>query len=85
MVGGITKVDPDSKVKRKVIGNYKKWELVSSHICRRSFATNLFGLIPNQDIIKILGWSSDKMLYKYNKTTNKESADKLKALWKQNN
>lgn len=31
---------------RKVYGDYKKSELVSSHIGRRSFATNNYGIIP---------------------------------------
>ena len=83
MLGGITKVDPVTKIKRKKIGNYKKYQLVSSHICRRSFATNTIGVIPNQDIIKIAGWSDEKMLNKYNKTTDKESANKLMEAWKQ--
>ena len=82
MLGGIVKVDPETNVKRKKIGVYKKYELVTSHICRRSFATNTLGVIPNQDIIKIAGWSDEKMLNKYNKTTNKESANKLKEAWK---
>ena len=85
MIGGLMKVDPKSGTKRKVIGTYKKYQLISTHSCRRSFATNFIGKIPNQDIIKILGWSSEAMLNKYNKTTNKESADKLKAVWNENN
>jgi integrase len=34
-----------TKVSRKVRGKYPKCELVTSHICRRSFATNLYGKI----------------------------------------
>lgn len=37
-----SKVDPETK--RKVVGKYTKWQLVSSHICRRSYATNYYSL-----------------------------------------
>lgn len=81
ILGGIAKVDPETKLKRKVIGNYKKYELITSHICRRSFCTNLFGKIPNADIMAIAGWSSEGQMLAYNKKTNMESAIKLKKHW----
>jgi len=34
--------DPDSESSRKVLGEYEKWRLVSSHICRRSFCTHFY-------------------------------------------
>ena len=81
MIGGVVQVDDKTKVKRKVIGSYKKYELVTSHICRRSFATNLFGKIPNKVLIDICGWSNEEMLFNYNKTTNMESAIVLQKHW----
>lgn len=81
MIGGVVKIDPLTGIKRKVIGVYKKYELVTSHIARRSFATNLFGKIPNKTLIDICGWSSEDMLMTYNKTTNMESAMVLKKYW----
>ena len=81
MVGGISIVDEKTKIKRKVIGVYKKHLLVTSHIARRSFCTNLFGKVPNKTIIDVCGWSSEDMLFKYNKTTNMESALVLKKHW----
>ena len=33
----------DSVTKRLVVGFYPKYQLISSHTCRRSFATNLYG------------------------------------------
>ncbi len=81
MIGGVMKVDKKTKIKRKVIGVYKKWELVTSHICRRSFATNLFGKIPNKVLIDICGWANEEMLFNYNKQTKMESAMILKKHW----
>lgn len=79
MVGGIIEIK--NKVKRKKIGEFPKWKLITSHICRRSFCTNLFGKVPNQVIMNIAGWSSEKQMLEYNKATNRESAIKLKNYW----
>lgn len=81
MLGGIIKANPKTKEKRKEIGVFEKYLLVTSHICRRSFATNLFGKIPNNDLMKLGGWASEAMMLHYIKSTNKESADKAKAYW----
>ena len=81
MIGGIVKVDPETGIKRKVIGLYKKYELVTSHICRRSFCTNLFGKVPNKTIMEVAGWASESQMEAYNKATNMESAMVLKKHW----
>lgn len=79
--GAVIESDPITKVKRKVFGNYKKYLLVTSHICRRSFCSNLIGKVPNKVIMDIAGWSSESQMLAYNKTTKKESADVLKRHW----
>lgn len=81
MIGGVVKVDEKTKIKRKVIGVYKKWELVTSHIARRSFCTNLFGKVPNKILMDVCGWANEEMLFKYNKQTKMESALVLKKHW----
>ena len=85
MIGGVIKVNDVTNVKRKVIGTYKKWELITSHIGRRSFATNLFGKVSNKTICDIAGWSNEDMLFSYNKTTSLESAITLKKHWESQN
>jgi integrase len=80
MIGGIIQVGADGK-KRKVIGLYEKWQLVSTHICRRSFLTLHYGKIPDKVLMDLLGWSSPAMLLHYNKQTTNESADILKDFW----
>jgi len=79
--GGVVQVDSKTKAKRKVYGVYKKYELVSSHTCRRSFVSNLFGHISNKDLMSIAGWSNEKMMLHYVKRTKTESADNLKEYW----
>ncbi len=80
-LGGIAKIDNVTKKKRKVVANYKKYELLSSHSGRRSMANNLFGIIPNSDICKILGWANENMLFNYIQKTSKDSAKVLQKHW----
>lgn len=51
--------------KRKITGTFPKYELISSHVCRRSFATNLYGTLPTPLIMQITAHSSEKMLLGY--------------------
>jgi integrase len=50
----------DLKTKRHVTGFYKKWELITSHICRRSFATNLYGILPTPLIMQVTAHSNER-------------------------
>ena len=84
MAGAVMDVNEKTKEKRKKFGNYKKYELVTSHICRRSFCTNLMGHVPNKVICDIAGWSDENMMHKYNKTTKLESAMTLQSHWNEN-
>lgn len=59
---------------RKVSGKYPKWELVTSHIGRRSFATNFYGRIPTTYLIYITGHSSEAMFLNYIGKSNKDLA-----------
>ncbi len=69
------------KIHRKKQGKYKKHELVTSHICRRSFATNLYGKIDTLTIMKITGHQTEKQFLAYIKITPKHHAEKLSKLW----
>jgi integrase len=61
---------------------YKKYELVSSHTARRSFATNSYQKgIPTASIMKITGHRTEKSFYKYIKLDNKEHADLVLQAW----
>lgn len=64
MKGKITKVLPDGKI-RGVAGTYKKHELITSHVGRRSFATNYYGKVPTAYIKTVTGHATEAMLLKY--------------------
>lgn len=73
-----------NKIYRKKQGMYSKYELVTSHICRRSFATNLYGKLDTLTIMKITGHKTEKQFLSYIKITPKHHAEKLKNFWDQN-
>jgi integrase len=63
-----------SKIFRKQTGTYKKYELVTSHIGRRSFATNFYTTIPTSLLINITGHSTESMFLNYIGKSNKDLA-----------
>jgi integrase len=63
-----------SKVFRKVAETYPKWELVTSHIGRRSFASNFYGEIPTTYLTYITGHSTEVMFLNYIGKSNKDKA-----------
>lgn len=73
----------DSLSKRKLSGIYPKFELVTSHICRRSFATNLY--LQNIDpaiIMKATGHKTEAHFLHYIKATDDEHVAKIADFWK---
>ncbi len=56
-------IDPETK--RKVSGVFPKWQLVSSHIGRRSFASNYYGKIPTSLLISATGHASERQFLEY--------------------
>lgn len=69
------------KKHRKVHGRYKKWELVSSHICRRSFATNFYIDTPTALLINITGHSTEKQFLEYIGKPAKDFSLQLADFW----
>lgn len=66
--------EPTKNDYRDVLGVYEKWELVTSHIGRRSFASNSYGKVPTSLLINITGHGSEKMFLNYIKKSNKDLA-----------
>lgn len=62
----------DSKTKRKKKGIYKKYELITGHTCRRSFASNYYGQMPNSLIMKVTGHTQEKTFLKYIGKSNED-------------
>ncbi|WP_260394292.1 site-specific integrase [Elizabethkingia anophelis] len=50
---------------RKVFKEYPKYELVTSHIGRRSFASNHYGRIPTPLLMTATGHGTEQMFLKY--------------------
>lgn len=67
----------EKKQIRSVSGKYPKYELVTSHIGRRSFATNFYGKIPTTYLIYVTGHSSETMFLNYIGKSNKDLAMEL--------
>jgi hypothetical protein len=66
---------------RKKHGRFAKWELVSSHIGRRSFATNHFGKIPTPIIMAATGHKSESSFLKYIGKGRAEMVSMLAEYW----
>jgi integrase len=74
----LLKVDGSTKFPyRKQPGEYEKWELVTSHIGRRSFATNFYGKIPTSFLIYVTGHKTEQMFLNYIGKSNKDIALEL--------
>lgn len=69
------KYNPETKLKEQ--GTFEKWELVSSHIGRRSFATNNYGKIPTSFLMYITGHATENMFLTYIGKSNKDIAMEL--------
>ena len=69
--------DPSVQKIRRKEGVYPKYELVTSHIGRRSFATNHYGTIPTSYLIYVTGHSSEIMFLNYIGKSNKDMALEL--------
>lgn len=68
---------PESGIFRKVSNEYRKCDLVSSHIGRRSFASNYYGTIPTTYLIYVTGHSTESMFLTYIGKSNKDLALEL--------
>ena len=76
----------DKDLKRKKVGYFEKYKLISSHVCRRSFATNNYGRVSNEVLNSICGWSKkSKQLEHYNKTSKVDHAVQLQHQWENKN
>lgn len=64
-----------TKAGKRQIQTHEKWELVSTHTGRRSFATNMYLMgIPTLTIMKITGHRTEKAFMKYIKVSEDQHA-----------
>lgn len=66
-------------VYRKVVGYFPKYEVITSHIGRRTFISLFIQNVDFEAIRKITGHSRDKMVEVYNKLNSLERAEITKA------
>ena len=67
---------------RKIIQQLPKYELVTTHTARRSFATNLYNMgVPSIDIMHITGHRTEKSFLKYIRVTANEAAKRIFSIF----
>lgn len=74
-----TRQNPNTHLKET--GDFEKWELIKSHTCRRSFATNHYNKMTNKQIMAVTGHATEKMLLNYIGETEVEHVDDYMTLW----
>ena len=63
---------------KRITINFEKWELVTTHTARRSFATNAYKRGANAlEIMAVTGHKTEKSFAKYIKLNNKEKAKRI--------
>jgi len=78
---GLTNPVPVSKTKGglRVDTTAEKCDLITSHTCRRSFASNAYMAdIPTLSIMKITGHKTERAFLNYIRITPEENAEKLR-------
>lgn len=55
----------NAKIQRKELAMYEKFKLITSHCCRRTFATNYYGRMETSVLRKITGHSKESTFLKY--------------------
>lgn len=58
-------------------GKYEKWKVISSHVCRRSFATNYYGKIPTSVLMQITAHGTEEVFLKYIGKTTYDNAHQM--------
>lgn len=58
-------------------GRYEKWKVISSHVCRRSFATNYYGKIPTSVLMQITAHGTEEVFLKYIGKTTYDNAHQM--------
>lgn len=82
-IGKLAKIDDSVNVSKKKNGNIihtkkKKWELITTHTARRSFATNLYlARVPMKSIMLMTGHRTEKSFLGYVRVTAEENAIEL--------
>jgi integrase len=67
---------------KRVVRTVEKWQLVSTHTARRSFATNMYALgVPAITIMRITGHKTEKAFMRYIKLDEEQHAKIIALHW----
>ena len=79
-------VPDQSTTGRKIFGKYEKWRLISSHICRRSFASHFYGMknYPTPLLMNITAHSTERQFLAYVGKPPINYSLQLAQIWKDN-
>lgn len=84
----VIQIDEKNEI-RKIVGTYEKWQLIGSHIGRRSFASNYYQRMETSKIKEITGHATEQMLLQYiGKTSDnqkKQTHDDMNSINKELN
>ncbi|WP_080237677.1 site-specific integrase [Spirosoma rigui] len=83
-LAGINTVESKAQTKggKRVTKSFEKWEMVSTHTARRSFATNMYLLgIPAMTIMQITGHRTEKAFMHYIKLDREQHAKVMARHW----
>lgn len=72
----------DDVEKRFIYGKYPLYELVSSHICRRSFATHHYIKVPTPIIMAVTGHRTEREFLNYIGKDHNEHSKEILNYWK---
>lgn len=77
MIGGVKDKEQGGRGK-KIIKEFEKWELVTSHIFRRSYVTNFLQALGKENMKTQTGHKTDAMVSLYDKTEKIQRALRVK-------
>jgi site-specific recombinase XerD len=89
-IGKLASIDEPVSISRteggkRITRTNPKYELLSTHAARRSFATNQYlAGVPAYDIMRITGHRTEKVFFNYIKMRPREAANKIRKIWQQN-
>lgn len=77
MIGGVKDKEQGGRGK-KIVKEFEKWELVTSHIFRRSYVTNFLQTLGKENMKTQTGHKTDAMVNLYDKTEKIQRALRVK-------
>jgi len=72
----------DAETKRFVYGQYPLHEIISSHVCRRSFATHNYIKVPTPIIMAVTGHKTEKEFLNYIGKNFNDQSKEILQYWK---